>query len=312
MAQILHSAPRFASNEGVRDTLVAALGEMCIASKQQHGEIVLGVQRERIEDALRLLRDEHEYQQLMEIAGVDYPTREERFDVVYMLLSLTRNHRVLVKVRAAEDTPVPTVTTLWPNAGWLEREVFDLYGVIFEGNTDLRRILTDYGFEGHPFRKDFPLTGYQELRYSEEEKRVVYEPVELAQDFRTFEFMSPWEGANYVLPGDEKAAEAPAVPPVAQPKTTESPAQTGAGAKTDAKAAKKVARGSAGKTANPGSGEPVPANSTTPAPEAPEPTESRPARAPRKGRSPGTPAATEAQQAKAPRKPRKKPEGGVS
>ena len=285
---------------------------MLLASKEQHGEIVLGVERERIEDALRLLRDEHEYQQLVEMAGVDYPTREERFEVVYMLLSLTRNHRVMVKVRAAEDTPVPTVTTLWPNAGWLEREVFDLYGVIFEGNTDLRRILTDYGFEGHPFRKDFPLTGYQELRYSEEEKRVVYEPVELAQDFRTFEFMSPWEGANYVLPGDEKAAEAPAVPPVAQPKTTESPAQTGAGAKTDAKAAKKVARGSAGKTANPGSGEPVPANSTTPAPEAPEPTESRPARAPRKGRSPGTPAATEAQQAKAPRKPRKKPEGGVS
>ena len=312
MATVLHSAPRFASNEGVKDKLAAALGDMVLASKEQHGEIVLGVQRERIEDALRLLRDEHEYQQLMEIAGVDYPTREERFDVVYMLLSLTRNHRVLVKVRAAEDTPVPTVTTLWPNAGWLEREVFDLYGVIFEGNTDLRRILTDYGFEGHPFRKDFPLTGYQELRYSEEEKRVVYEPVELAQDFRTFEFMSPWEGANYVLPGDEKAAEAPAVPPVAQPKTTESPAQTGAGAKTDAKAAKKVARGSAGKTANPGSGEPVPANSTTPAPEAPEPTESRPARAPRKGRSPGTPAATEAQQAKAPRKPRKKPEGGVS
>ena len=312
MTTVLHSAPRFASNEGVKDKLAAALGDMVLASKEQHGEIVLGVERERIEDALRLLRDEHDYQQLMEIAGVDYPTREERFDVVYMLLSLTRNHRVLVKVRAAEDTPVPTVTTLWPNAGWLEREVFDLYGVIFEGNTDLRRILTDYGFEGHPFRKDFPLTGYQELRYSEEEKRVVYEPVELAQDFRTFEFMSPWEGANYVLPGDEKAAEAPAVPPVAQPKTTESPAQTGAGAKTDAKAAKKVARGSAGKTANPGSGEPVPANSTTPAPEAPEPTESRPARAPRKGRSPGTPAATEAQQAKAPRKPRKKPEGGVS
>ena len=312
MTTVLHSAPRFASNEGVKDKLAAALGDMVLASKEQHGEIVLGVERERIEDALRLLRDEHDYQQLVEMAGVDYPTREERFDVVYMLLSLTRNHRVLVKVRAAEDTPVPTVTTLWPNAGWLEREVFDLYGVIFEGNTDLRRILTDYGFEGHPIRKDFPLTGYQELRYSEEEKRVVYEPVELAQDFRTFEFMSPWEGANYVLPGDEKAAEAPAVPPVAQPKTTESPAQTGAGAKTDAKAAKKVARGSAGKTANPGSGEPVPANSTTPAPEAPEPTESRPARAPRKGRSPGTPAATEAQQAKAPRKPRKKPEGGVS
>ena len=141
------------------------------------------------------------------MAGVDYPEREERFEVVYMLLSLTKNHRILVKVRAAEDTPVPTVTTLWPNAGWLEREVFDMYGVVFDGNTDLRRILTDYGFEGHPQRKDFPLTGYQELRYSEEEKRVVYEPVELPQDLRQFDFMSPWEGAKYILPGDEKATE---------------------------------------------------------------------------------------------------------
>ena len=282
MTTVLHSAPRFASNEGVKDKLAAALGDMVLASKEQHGEIVLGVQRERIEDALRLLRDEHEYQQLMEIAGVDYPTRAERFDVVYMLLSLTKNHRVMVKVRAAEDTPVPTVTTLWPNAGWLEREVFDLYGVIFDGNTDLRRILTDYGFEGHPFRKDFPLTGYQELRYSEEEKRVVYQPVELPQDFRRFDFMSPWEGADYVLPGDEKAAQAPATPPVKEAKPTETPAQPGSGAKTDAKAKKKVARGSAGKTANPGSGEPVPEATAIDEPGAPEPTEDRPARAPRK------------------------------
>ena len=147
------------------------------------------------------------------MAGVDYPEREERFEVVYMLLSLTKNHRMMVKVRAAEDTPVPTVTTLWPNAGWLEREVFDMYGVLFDGNTDLRRILTDYGFEGHPLRKDFPLTGYQELRYSEEEKRVVYEPVELAQDFRSFDFMSPWEGAEYVLPGRrEGSGDSPAAP----------------------------------------------------------------------------------------------------
>ena len=139
MATVLHSAPRFASNEGVRETLSTALGDMLLASKEEHGEIVLGVERERIADALRLLRDEHEYQQLMEIAGVDYPSRAERFEVVYMLLSLTKNHRVLVKVRAAEDTPVPTVTTLWPVAGWLEREVFDMYGVVFDGNTDLRR-----------------------------------------------------------------------------------------------------------------------------------------------------------------------------
>jgi NADH-quinone oxidoreductase subunit C len=302
MATVLHPAPRFASNEGVRETLSAALGDMLLASKEEHGEIVLGVERERIEDALRLLRDEHHYQQLMEIAGVDYPSREERFEVVYMLLSLTKNHRIMVKVRAAEDTPVPTVTTLWPVAGWLEREVFDMYGVIFDGNTDLRRILTDYGFEGHPFRKDFPLTGYQELRYSEEQKRVVYEPVELPQDFRTFEFQSPWEGADYPLPGDEKAT----VPPVVEVKTTEKPAQTGAGAKTNAKAAEHVARGASGGTvAGQGQGEPVPEGSATAEPGAPEPTEDRPARKPRKGKSPDTASATETKP-RAPRKQRAK------
>jgi len=205
MAAILHSAPKFAANDGVLDRLSSALGAMLVSASEAHGEIVLTVARERVADALRLLRDEHEYQQLVEIAGVDYPERAERFEVVYMLLSLTRNHRVMVKVTAAENTPVPTVTTIWPVAGWLEREVFDLYGVIFAGNADLRRILTDYGFEGHPFRKDFPLTGYVELRYSEEDKRVVYEPVELAQDLRQFDFLSPWEGAHYALPGDEKA-----------------------------------------------------------------------------------------------------------
>ncbi len=204
---VLHSAPRFASNEGVLEVLASALGDWLIDGKEENGELVLTVARHRIEDALRLLRDQHEYQQLMEIAGVDYPSRPERFEVVYMLLSLTKNHRIMVKVHAAENTTVPTVTTVWPVAGWLEREVFDLFGVVFSGNTDLRRILTDYGFEGHPFRKDFPLTGYVELRYSEEDKRVVYEPVKLAQDFRSFDFMSPWEGAEYVLPGDEKAAD---------------------------------------------------------------------------------------------------------
>ncbi len=234
MAAVVHPAPKFASNEGVAEALTHSLGTMLLAAKEEHGEIVLTVERDRIEDALRILRDDFGYQQLMEIAGVDYPQRPERFEVVYMLLSVTRNHRVMVKVTAAESTPVPTVTTLWPVAGWLEREVFDLYGVLFAGNTDLRRILTDYGFEGHPFRKDFPLTGYVELRYSEEEKRVVYEPVELAQDLRQFDFMSPWEGADYILPGDEKA-DGP--PPVDEPKTTESPKQTGAGEKTDEKAA---------------------------------------------------------------------------
>ncbi len=234
---VLHSAPRFASNEGVLDSLSSALGSMLVSAKDEMGEVVLTVQRDRVEEALRLLRDDHQYQQLMEIAGADYPSRAERFEVVYMLLSLTKNHRVMVKVSAAENTPVPTVTTLWPVAGWLEREVFDMYGVVFAGNPDLRRILTDYGFEGHPFRKDFPLTGYVELRYSEEDKRVVYEPVKLAQDLRSFDFMSPWEGADYVLPGDEKAG----TPPVAEAKVTESPKQTGAGAPAEAKSHEKVA-----------------------------------------------------------------------
>lgn len=282
MSAVLHSAPKIASNEGVLDTLVAALGGKVLSSKEEHGEIVVTVQRESIEDALRLLRDEHDYQQLMEMAGVDYPDRAERFEIVYMLLSLTKNHRVMVKVNAAESTPVPTVTTLWPVAGWLEREVYDMYGVIFAGNPDLRRILTDYGFEGHPFRKDFPLTGYVELRYSEEDKRVVYEPVQLAQDLRQFDFMSPWEGADYVLPGDEKApaAPAPAAPPpapkVETPKTTEKPADTGAGEPANTKAAEKVSDG-------------APAVKTTKAkaPKAPKPTEDRPARKPRKKKSDG-------------------------
>ena len=200
MSAVLHSAPRCASNEGVAATLTQALGSMLVSAHEAHGEVVLTVARDRIVAALQLLRDGHEYQQLMEMAGVDYPDRAERFEVVYMLLSVTKNHRLLVKVSAAEDTPLPSVTGLWPNAGWLEREVFDMYGVIFDGNPDLRRILTDYGFEGHPFRKDFPLTGYVELRYSEEAQRVVYEPVKLAQDLRQFDFMSPWEGADYVLP----------------------------------------------------------------------------------------------------------------
>ena len=231
---VKHSAPRFSANDGVRQSLVEALGSSIIDSSEEHGEIILRVARADIETVLRTLRDEHAYQQLMEIAGADYPDRPDRFEVVYMLLSLTKNHRIMVKCSTDEATPVPTVTTLWPNAGWLEREVFDLYGVVFAGNKDLRRILTDYGFEGHPFRKDFPMTGYTELRYSEDEKRVVYEPVELPQDMRTFDFLSPWEGAEYNLPGDEKA-EGP--PEVDKPKVTEKPADTGAGKKAEEKAA---------------------------------------------------------------------------
>ena len=208
------SFPRYASNDGVIDAATAALGDALLLATDRVGEIRLDVKRERVVDALRILRDDLAYQQLMEIAGVDYPDRPERFEVVYCLLSLTKNHRIRVHVATDEVQPVPSVTGLWPVAGWLEREVYDMYGVLFDGNPDLRRILTDYGFKGHPQRKDFPLTGFVELRYSEEEKRVVYEPVELAQDFRNFDFMSPWEGAEYILPGDEKAKapEAPGAP----------------------------------------------------------------------------------------------------
>ena len=274
---VIHSAPKYASNDGVAATLTAAFGDALLDAKEQHGELSFTVKRDAIEDVLRTLRDNFEYQQLMEIAGVDYPGRAERFEVVYMLLSVTKNHRVMVKLTTAEDVPVPTVTTLWPNAGWLEREVFDLFGVLFDGNTDLRRILTDYGFEGHPFRKDFPLTGYTEVRYSEEEKRVVYEPVELAQDLRQFDFMSPWEGADYVLPGDEKADE----PPIDDPKVTESPKDTGAGPKADDKAATSVSAGS-----------PAEKDSSKDRAPPPEPTEDRKGKAPRKGETTDTKAAT--------------------
>ena len=197
--------PKYAPNDGVIDAAKAALGGTLLHASEAVGEVRLDVKRGSVVEALRILRDDLAYQQLMEIAGVDYPDRPERFELVYCLLSLTKNHRLRVHVSTDETSAVPSVTGLWPVAGWLEREIYDLYGVLFEGNPDLRRILTDYGFTGHPLRKDFPSTGYVELRYSEEEKRIVYSPVKLAQDFRTFDFMSPWEGAEYVLPGDEKA-----------------------------------------------------------------------------------------------------------
>lgn len=209
-------APAWAShlNDDTIDAVRATLGASLLDARERVGEVQLYVHRDGIVSALIALRDTPglEYQQLMEIAGVDYPDRPERFDVVYNLLSVTRNHRVQVHVATDEDHPIPSVTGIWPVAGWLEREVYDLYGVLFEGNQDLRRILTDYGFRGHPLRKDFPMTGYSEVRYSEEEKRVVYEPVKLAQDFRTFDFLSPWEGAEYQLPGDEKAAAGAMLP----------------------------------------------------------------------------------------------------
>jgi len=157
---------------------------------------------------LAFLRDDPTclFEVLVDICGVDYPARPERFDVVYNLLSVKKNLRVRVKTTASEDTPVPSATGLFSAAGWFERETWDLYGIYFADHPDLRRLLTDYGFEGHPLRKDFPLTGYVEVRYDEEQKRVVYEPVKLKQEFRSFDFISPWEGMNHILPGDEKAS----------------------------------------------------------------------------------------------------------
>ena len=258
--QIASHVPRTAPDDGVIEAAKAALGDALVDVKDEVGEITLTVKRESIVAVLRALRDTPglEYQQLMDIAGVDYPDRPERFEVNYHLLSLTKNRRIRVKISTDEQTPVPSIVSLWPVVGWFEREVFDFYGVIFAGNPDLRRIFTDYGFEGFPFRKDFPLTGHVEMRYSEAEKRVVYEPVSLPQDFRTFDFLMPWEGPEYHLPGDEKAtgegpgapspAPAPSTPApqnvkntVNVPQTTDGPAETGAGQPGD-NAAKAQAR----------------------------------------------------------------------
>ena len=191
---------------------LAALGNEIVTSSTgavagahvAYGELTLTGPANRIVEALTQLRDQFGFHQLIDLCGVDYPDRAQRFDVVYHLLSMTRNARLRIKVQTDEDTPVPTVTEVFPCADWYEREAFDMYGVFFEGHPDLRRILTDYGFHGHPLRKDFPMTGYVELRYDDELKRVVYEPVK-SVEFRNWDFMSPWEGAQYVLPGDEKA-----------------------------------------------------------------------------------------------------------
>jgi NADH-quinone oxidoreductase subunit C len=201
-----HNAPAITTPKGTVAALKKALGKDLLRVDEGNSEIALHIKADKLLGVMMQLRDTCDYQQLMEIAGVDWPDRDQRFEIVYCLLSLTKNHRIRVHVWTNEDVAVPSVTEIWPVAGWLEREVFDMYGVRFAGNPDLRRILTDYGFVGHPQRKDFPLTGFVELRYSEEEKRVKYEAVELAQDFRSFDFMSPWEGADYVLPGDEKGA----------------------------------------------------------------------------------------------------------
>lgn len=266
--KLVSHLPKMASDDGVVDAVKAALGDTLLDVKEAVWEITLTVRRESIIDVCRALRDTPglEYQQLMEIAGVDYPDRPERFEVNYHLLSLTRNRRIRVKVLTDEQTPVPSLVSLWPVVGWFEREVFDFYGVYFEGNPDLRRIFTDYGFEGFPFRKDFPLTGHVEMRYSEAEKRVIYEPVSLPQDFRNFDFLMPWEGPEYHLPGDEKATgEGPGAPTTAPApggpalqnvqtsaetsKTTDTPAQTGAGRPADTQANKEARKPRATKAA---------------------------------------------------------------
>jgi NADH-quinone oxidoreductase subunit C len=185
------------------------LGEALDGYNVAFGELTLEAKPDAILNVMRTLRDDPRCQfiSIIDVCGVDYPERTQRFDVVYHLLSPQQNLRIRVRVVTDEVTPVPSITGVFPGADWFEREAYDLYGILFSGHHDLRRILTDYGFDGHPLRKDFPLTGFVEVRYDEERKRVVYEPVKLAQEFRNFDYLSPWEGTDYVLPGDEKAKQ---------------------------------------------------------------------------------------------------------
>jgi len=196
-----------AALEDLARHIEAELGGNMLDRSIALGELTLVVAADDIIPVLTALRDDKEclFEQLIDICGVDYPERARRFDVVYHLLSPRKNQRIRVKCEADEHTPVPSVVELFPVANWYEREAYDMYGILFSGHPDLRRILTDYGFRGFPLRKDFPLTGYVEVRYDDDQKRVVYEPVKLAQEFRSFDFESPWEGTDYVLPGDEKA-----------------------------------------------------------------------------------------------------------
>ncbi len=199
-------------DETLRELAEYIATERDLAASDWHiafGELTVSVPASAIVAFVRFLRDDTRlaFVNLTDICGVDWPEREKRFDVVYHLLSPSQNVRIRVKVTTDEATPVPSITPVFPGADWFEREAYDLYGMLFTGHPDLRRILTDYGFEGHPLRKDFPLTGFVEVRYDDEQKRVVYEPVKLAQEFRNFDFLSPWEGTDYVLPGDEKAKQ---------------------------------------------------------------------------------------------------------
>ncbi len=195
------------STSELSDFLGEALGGKIVDRKLAYGELTLVIRPSDVLDVVTFLRDhpQCQFKNFIDVAGVDYPNRVDRFEVVYHFLSPYLNQRIRVKVTTNEDRPVPSITGIFPGADWFEREAYDLYGILFTGHPDLRRILTDYGFEGHPLRKDFPLTGFVEVHYDEERKQVVYEPVELRQEFRNFDFLSPWEGTDYVLPGDEKA-----------------------------------------------------------------------------------------------------------
>ena len=183
------------------------LGPRMLAQQIAYGELTIRVEPDPIVEVVTALHDDPELQffSFIDLCGVDWPAREKRFDVVYHLLSPRKNHRIRIKVATNGDTPVPSISDIFPAATWFEREAYDFYGILFDGNPDLRRILTDYGFQGYPLRKDFPLTGFVEVRYDNLQRRVVYKPVKLPQEFRNFDFQSPWEGPDYALPGDEKA-----------------------------------------------------------------------------------------------------------
>jgi NADH-quinone oxidoreductase subunit C len=190
-------------------TITGALGGSVLGHTVANGELTVTAVASDIVKVATFLRDDErcQFYSIIDVTAVDWPGRERRFDVVYHLLSPKQNLRIRVKAEVEEGTPVPSIISVFPGADWFERETYDLYGVLFTGHPDMRRLLTDYGFEGHPLRKDFPLTGFVEVRYDDEQKRVVYEPVRLAQEFRNFDFLSPWEGPEYLLPGDEKAKD---------------------------------------------------------------------------------------------------------
>jgi len=192
--------------EDLKDHIESQLGDAVNSVDIAVGEMTINARRAEIMKVISFLRDDPtcKFSSLIDICGVDYPSRERRFEVVYHMLSMAHNARIRIKVTTDETVPVHSITSLFPNADWYEREAFDMYGILFDEHPDLRRILTDYGFEGYPLRKDFPLSGFVEVRYDEERKSVIYEPVNLPQEYRSFDFMSPWEGAKYVLPGDEK------------------------------------------------------------------------------------------------------------